>query len=163
MRQLIDAGRGPRVIVIENVDTLLTSNKGADIASICQAIGEAGRSPAFRIDARNFVPQSRKRVFIVAAPKGQTIPDLPPMPRRNMTLADLIDFGASCDPVPKTARLVELMAPLHNARLETAKASGRRTVLTGCRRTRRPHASRCATTALLARCARRQAVHPLSA
>src|SRR5664280_1417948 len=73
MRQLIDAGRRPRVIVIENVDTLLTSNNGADFASICQAIGEAGyRHRRFVIDARHFVPQSRKRVFIVAAPKGQT-------------------------------------------------------------------------------------------
>jgi DNA (cytosine-5)-methyltransferase 1 len=139
MRQLIDAGRGPRVIVIENVDTLLTSNKGADIAAIYRAIGEAGyRHRHFVIDACHFVPQSRKRVFIVAAPKGQTIPDLAPMPRRNMALADLMDFEAPCDPAPKTARLVELMAPLHKARLETAKASGRRTVLIGCRRTRRP-------------------------
>ena len=139
MRQLIDAGRGPRVIVIENVDTLLTSNKGADIASIHKAVDDVGYDhKTFLIDARHFVPQSRKRVFIVAAPKGQTIPDLPPMPRRNATLADLIDFGAPCDPAPKTARLVGLMAPLHKARLETAKASGRRTVLIGCRRTRRP-------------------------
>jgi DNA (cytosine-5)-methyltransferase 1 len=139
MRQLIDAGRGPRVIVIENVVALLTSNKGADIAAICRAIGDSGyRHRSFVIDACHFVPQSRERVFIVAAPKGQTIPDLPPMPRRNTTLADLIDFGAPCDPAPKTARLVGLMAPLHKARLETAKASGRRTVLIGCRRTRRP-------------------------
>ena len=37
MRQLIDAGRGPRVIVIENVDTLPTSNKGADNIATSQA------------------------------------------------------------------------------------------------------------------------------
>jgi DNA (cytosine-5)-methyltransferase 1 len=139
MRQLIDAGRGPRVIVIENVDTLLTSNNGGDIASIRKAIDDVGYDhKTFLIDARHFVPQSRKRVFIVVAPKGQTIPDLPPMPRRNTTLAGLIDFEASCDPAPKTERLVKLMAPLHKARLETAKVSGRRTVLMGCRRTRRP-------------------------
>ena len=40
MRQIIEAGRGPRVIAIENVDTLLTSNKGADIASIRKAIDD---------------------------------------------------------------------------------------------------------------------------
>jgi site-specific DNA-cytosine methylase len=125
--------------VIENVDTLLTSNKGADIAAIRKAIDGVGYDhKTFLIDAAHFVPQSRKRVFIVAAPKGQTIPDLPPMPRRNTTLEGLIDFEAPCDPAPKTERLVELMAPLHKARLETAKASGRRTVLLGCRRTRRP-------------------------
>ena len=137
MRQLIDAGRGPRVIVIENVDTLLTSNEGADIALIRKAIDDVGYDhKTFLIDARCFVPQSRKRVFIVAAPKGQTIPDLPPMPRRNTTLADLIDFEAPCDAPAKSARLIGLMEPQHVAKLEAAKAAGRCVVLAGYRRMR---------------------------
>ena len=49
MRQLIDAGRGPRVIVIENVDTLLTSNKGADIASIRNPVSASSSSRRPRV------------------------------------------------------------------------------------------------------------------
>lgn len=72
MKQLIAAGRGPRSIVMENVAGLLTTTGGEDFATICHELACEGYSTgAFVLDARHFVPQSRKRVFIVAFAPGQ--------------------------------------------------------------------------------------------
>ena len=65
---LDDQGRAPRALVLENVGGLLSSHGGADIAAVCQALAGRGyRFGAVEIDARAFVPQSRPRVFILAA------------------------------------------------------------------------------------------------
>jgi DNA (cytosine-5)-methyltransferase 1 len=68
MRQLQDEGRLPRGIAIENVVGLLTSHGGADFAAVCEALAELGYAfGALEIDAALFVPQSRPRMFLVAA------------------------------------------------------------------------------------------------
>lgn len=60
--------RAPRLLVLENVIGALTSNGGADFAALCRAIHELGYDfGALTIDAAHFVPQSRPRLFIVAA------------------------------------------------------------------------------------------------
>lgn len=67
MRSLMDNGRGPRAIVLENVVGMLTSHGGADFDSLCSAVSASGYTyGAMVIDARHFVPQSRPRLFIVA-------------------------------------------------------------------------------------------------
>lgn len=72
MKQLIAAGRGPRSIVMENVAGLLTTNGGQDFAMICHELAcEGYTNGAFILDARHFVPQSRKRVFMVAFAPGE--------------------------------------------------------------------------------------------
>ena len=59
--------RAPRVIVLENVGGLLSSNNGADFTAVCRAFGEAGyRFGAVEVDASAFLPQSRPRVFVIA-------------------------------------------------------------------------------------------------
>lgn len=77
MRSLGEEGRSPKLIVLENVYGVLTSNAGKDFAAIGSAYSGAGyRFGAMVIDARHFVPHSRPRVFIVgvradvALPKG---------------------------------------------------------------------------------------------
>lgn len=57
----------PEWCVIENVPGLLSSNRGADLAVILQALVELGYGVAYRIlDAQYFgVAQRRRRVFIV--------------------------------------------------------------------------------------------------
>lgn len=66
MKELIAAGRAPRVIALENVVGTLTSHGGKDFAAICKAFAEAGyRYGALVIDAALFVPQSRPRLFII--------------------------------------------------------------------------------------------------
>ncbi len=75
MKGLADQGRAPRLIVLENVYGALTSNDGKDFAAIGAALSDGGyRFGAMVIDARRFVPQSRPRVFFIAARHDEQIP-----------------------------------------------------------------------------------------
>jgi DNA (cytosine-5)-methyltransferase 1 len=75
MRGLVRRGAAPRTIVLENVPGCLTSHGGQDFASIATALSEADyKFGAAVVDASYFVPQSRSRVFFIAARKDQTIP-----------------------------------------------------------------------------------------
>ena len=66
-------GRAPRMIAIENVTGLLTSNAGADFETICRGLADQGyRFGALEVDAARFLPQSRRRVLIVGA---REVPD----------------------------------------------------------------------------------------
>lgn len=61
-------GRPVPLIVLENVIGALTSHGGRDLCAILQAMFDAGyRFGPLVIDAALFVPQSRPRLFIVAA------------------------------------------------------------------------------------------------
>jgi DNA (cytosine-5)-methyltransferase 1 len=60
-------GRAPRVVVLENVAGLLSSNEGEDFAVVCGLLNARGyRFGAVEIDAAALLPQSRPRVFVVA-------------------------------------------------------------------------------------------------
>ncbi|ARP92507.1 DNA (cytosine-5-)-methyltransferase [Bordetella genomosp. 9] len=75
MRGLLDEGRAPKVIVLENVYGVLTSSNGRDFAAIGGVLADAGyRFGAMVIDARHFVPQSRPRVFVVGVQADMAIP-----------------------------------------------------------------------------------------
>jgi DNA (cytosine-5)-methyltransferase 1 len=68
MEALDEEARAPRVIVIENVTGLLTSRGGEDFRALGLALAERGyRFGALEIDAAALLPQSRPRVFVVAA------------------------------------------------------------------------------------------------
>jgi DNA (cytosine-5)-methyltransferase 1 len=65
MRDLHARGDRPPLIVLENVTGLLY---GDDFASLCEALAALDlQFGALVIDARRFLPQSRPRVFVVAA------------------------------------------------------------------------------------------------
>lgn len=67
MMGLRNEGRAPRTIVLENVCGLLTSHGGRDFTDICAMLGKTGyRFGALVMDAAEFLPQSRPRLFIVA-------------------------------------------------------------------------------------------------
>ncbi len=64
----------PRVILIENVEGLLSSNEGQDFRSVVSALNRLGYlCDPYVMDASFFVPQSRKRVLIVAAEEGRVL------------------------------------------------------------------------------------------
>ena len=68
MRALATEGRPPRMIVLENVCGTLTSHEGKDFAAIGAALAGGGyQFGAVVMDAAHFLPQSRPRLFIVAA------------------------------------------------------------------------------------------------
>ncbi len=60
----------PKLIILENVLGTLTSHDGQDFASICEAMNSGGyRTGAVVIDAQDFVPQSRRRLFFIGVRK----------------------------------------------------------------------------------------------
>ncbi|MEM7015474.1 MAG: DNA cytosine methyltransferase, partial [Verrucomicrobiota bacterium] len=76
MLELNEAGRIPPLIALENVTGMLTANRGKDFADICEAMIDAGfKVGAAVIDAQAFVPQSRKRVFVIAIRNDLQLPD----------------------------------------------------------------------------------------
>lgn len=76
MRGLVKEGRGPRLIILENVYGALTSHNGRDFAEIGSALSGSDYSfGAVVIDAVHFVPQSRPRLFVVGVRKDLRIPD----------------------------------------------------------------------------------------
>ncbi|SDP63199.1 DNA (cytosine-5)-methyltransferase 1 [Sulfitobacter litoralis] len=76
LHDLKDQGRAPPLIVLENVLGTLSANGGADFTALCQAVAELGYDlGAVVMDAADFLPQSRPRLFIIAVRKGITPPD----------------------------------------------------------------------------------------
>jgi DNA (cytosine-5)-methyltransferase 1 len=74
MEALIDDGRAPKVIVLENVCGMLTSHDGRDFRAVCSNYAKAGYYfGALVLDAVYFVPQSRPRLFIVGVRQGVSI------------------------------------------------------------------------------------------
>jgi len=67
--------RSPRLIVLENVVGAITSHGGKDFESLIRVIAEQGyRVGALVVDAVRFVPQSRPRLFVIAAADAIDIP-----------------------------------------------------------------------------------------
>jgi DNA (cytosine-5)-methyltransferase 1 len=74
IRGLVQESRGPRLIVLENVYGCLTSRQGQDFAAIASALAAADyRFGAIVINAAQFVPQSRPRVFFIAAARNEAV------------------------------------------------------------------------------------------
>lgn len=76
MKGLKARRRLPRILVLENVAGLLTTNGGEEFNTVIAALAKLEmRAGAVVVDARHFVPQSRPRVFIVAVSKAAKIAD----------------------------------------------------------------------------------------
>jgi DNA (cytosine-5)-methyltransferase 1 len=131
MQQLAGEGRAPRAIGIENVTGLLSSHGGADFTALCAALAGLGyRFGALEIDAAMFTPQSRPRLFVLAArdaavgpggPGGfqspavmkafERLPEglkdrwiwwrVPPPARRNLGLADVLEPDEDASWLPR--------------------------------------------------------------
>lgn len=72
---LATEGRAPLLVVLENVCGALTSHGGRDFAAIIEAMAGTGyRAGAVVMDAVHFVPQSRKRLFVVGVRASASVP-----------------------------------------------------------------------------------------
>jgi len=75
--KLRNAGVGnclPKLVVIENVCGMLTSNQGRDFQAVVNTFVKEGyKVGGLVIDAKEFVPQSRKRVFIIGVRQDRNI------------------------------------------------------------------------------------------
>jgi DNA (cytosine-5)-methyltransferase 1 len=64
------------LIALENVLGTLSANGGADFTALCRAVAELGYDlGAVMMDASDFLPQSRPRLFIIAVRQGIMPPD----------------------------------------------------------------------------------------
>lgn len=68
IRKLISENRSPDLVVVENVTGLITSHGGADFRSVVECFVASGYVVSGAvIDAARFLPQSRRRLFLVAS------------------------------------------------------------------------------------------------
>lgn len=75
MTALKREGRKPKTIVLENVCGLLNSHGGSDFRNLCEAVSSAGYwIGAIVADARDFLPQSRPRLFLIALDNDLSVP-----------------------------------------------------------------------------------------
>lgn len=92
MERLVEAGRAPRIIALENVCGALTSHAGKDFAVIGEGFARAGyRFGALVADAALWVPQSRPRLFVIGAraeisPPAETVAAGPAAPWHPLSL-----------------------------------------------------------------------------
>lgn len=73
--KLIDEGRPPSIVALENVPATFTSHGGKDFEALCAALVDQGYNIGARVvDAALFVPQSRPRMFLIAVHANIEIP-----------------------------------------------------------------------------------------
>ena len=98
---LRDEGRAPRMVVLENVPGALASHGGKDFGAIASAVAGAGyRFGALVVDAVHFLPQSRPRLFVIAADSDLPIPRevQQPGPSRIWSTRGLLRAADGLDP-----------------------------------------------------------------
>lgn len=73
-------GQAPRMVVVENVVGLLTSNGGGDFAAVADELARLGYCvSALVLNAESFAPQSRPRLFVFGFAPGSA-PEFSPEP-----------------------------------------------------------------------------------
>jgi len=155
----------PPLVVAENVPGLVSASGGEHYRRLHSALVERGyQVGAVLIDASHWVPQSRKRVFVIGVDRKVNASDfmagepgwqhpapiqkvasslndwvwwrLPRPPQRRLSLEDIVDFEAPVDSYEKRNRIMSLIPPAHLDRLHEELRRGRR-VFPGYRRRRR--------------------------
>jgi DNA (cytosine-5)-methyltransferase 1 len=152
----------PPVLVAENVTGLVSMHGGEYYRILHRALQERGyRAGAVVLDAARWVPQSRKRVFIVAVDKNVDIPvelladgpnwahsvplvkaveglkdylwwSMPEPSQRKIDLSDIMEWDVPSDEPNTTETRLKLIPKAHREKLE----SGAIAVAPGYKRTR---------------------------
>lgn len=148
----------PAILVIENVTGLLSAQNGENYVQLHQHLTELGyRSGAILVDACNFVPQSRPRIFVISVKKNISIPSelidsgpnwlhntaaislgsklshwvwwkTPKPPKLSLKLSDIVDHNV---PYDKNS-VLKLIPKHHKTKLDNLD----NVIVTGYRRTR---------------------------
>lgn len=93
IEKLAHEHRAPDVLALENVTGLLSSHGGADFSALVHAVDALGyRVGALEVDAALFTPQSRPRLFVIAArnPPARLIASGPSEPFHSQALRNLV-------------------------------------------------------------------------
>lgn len=155
----------PKVVCLENVVGLVSTNGGSHYRALHNALVERGyRVGPMMLDAVHWLPQSRRRIFVVAIQAGfetSALEDHSPnwthspgilkattdldqlirwkLPRPTnpvQKLSDLIDWKAPCFDEAKATALIELIPERHRSLMLKQSASRKQAVFPGYRRTR---------------------------
>lgn len=101
LEELMQVGRAPSHVLLENVTGLLSSHSGADIRRVLEALSALGYGlDLLLLDAAHWLPQSRPRIFIVGRyGQGQSLDPffslaLPPHPARPKQIERVIQANA---------------------------------------------------------------------
>ena len=154
IRVIDELSEKPPIVVAENVVGLISSAHGENYRKVHESLVERGyHVGAVMLDAVHWVPQSRKRVFVIAVDKKIDIRpfvsdtplwchsgpvrkvassfdewvwwDLPAPPASSLSLESIIDFDAPCDSVEKRNRLLLMIPDKHMEALRLFLRKGR--------------------------------------
>jgi len=153
----------PPLLVAENVTGLISTDGGIHYRALHKALQIRGYTVgAVMLDAVHWVPQSRQRVFVIAVRKGGRIPDrlidvgpnwlhpaamikaaeglndwvwwkMPKPSKRKNSLADVVEWNATCDLPADSAQKINMISINHRERLHNEAV----TVAPGYNRTRK--------------------------
>lgn len=164
LRVMDEMSERPPVVVAENVIGLVSAEDGKYYVAVHEELSKRGYNVgAVMLDAVHWVPQSRKRIFVIAVTKRINIshfigngPDwchpapvvnvsrkvsdwvwwhLPKPSKRTIDIADIIEFDAPCDGAKERDAKLNLV-PAEKLSFITSEATHSRRVFTGYRRTR---------------------------
>ncbi|OWR33150.1 DNA (cytosine-5-)-methyltransferase [Saccharibacillus sp. O23] len=147
LRVLDEMKEKPPILVAENVVGLVSAKGGTHYQVLHRALVERGyKAGAILLDAVQFIPQSRPRIFVIAVHESVPVPSkligagpswlhskavqsaaiglenwiwwhLPIPEIREQTLEDLVEWDAPCDDEEKTAKNLALIPERHLNRL----------------------------------------------
>jgi len=165
LRVMDEMPHRPPIAVAENVIGLISASKGENYIRLHEALVERGyKVGAVVLDAAHWVPQSRKRVFVIAVeaavptehlqsngpiwchpdPIRRIAPDLgkwvwwhiPKPAVRRKPLEDIIDTQATCFSDDKANAVIGLIPESHVNKMRQAVSEGRQFVFPGYKRIR---------------------------
>lgn len=184
IRVLTDLGnRKPPIVMLENVEGLLTSNDGEDINAVLEALDKLGYYvDLMLIDASYFVPQSRVRLFIMGTLREDAqdalqqimilqrqedirpqkiqqvmfnnkhlnwyLQDVPPFPKLESTVADIVDNDAQWWSRERSEYLFNQMFERHKEKVRKMMEKEEWSYGTVFRRTRKRNGKRRSTAEL---------------
>lgn len=154
LRVMDELPKRPPLAVAENVVGLISAARGEHYRKLHNALIERGyKVGAVVVDASHWVPQSRKRVFVIAVDadipterfetnqpswchptsivrvaeglKGWIWWNIPKPSSRKKKLDDLIEFSAPCDEPKKRDHLLAMVPAKHREKLTAASQNGR--------------------------------------
>ncbi|MBP5545360.1 MAG: DNA (cytosine-5-)-methyltransferase [Kiritimatiellae bacterium] len=167
LRVMDEMTERPPVVVAENVVGLVSAENGKYYVAIHEELFKRGYNVgAVMLDAVHWVPQSRKRIFVIAVKNGIDISTfsekgpcwchpapvvnvsqkvqkwvwwrLPKPPKRTIDIADIIEFDAQCDGIKERDEKLNLV-PQKKLDFMASESKHSRRVFTGYRRTRNHH------------------------
>ena len=123
-RVLAEMGdRRPDAVIVENVPGFVTVNNGADYAAVIEMLTGLGyRVQPVVVNASAFVPQSRSRVFLLAAIGDQPTLTEPPQAAGGC-LSDVVDPDGDWWPTERRDAFYASLSALQAERIDTYRQS----------------------------------------